>query len=174
MFSFCTAVYWHSAHSVLLLAKQLHHIESPTTLLCRHGSQDAILIAAWWWIPFKYDSDTKTLITNKCTKRVLSSILTHFYMFRPCWVIFRENFFVIVTLRLHFIVEWECAVDCVLLAVQAGTAENSRLQKHRSTQSTAHSHSTIKCNVSVTITKKVLPEDDPAGPKHVAVCYDWW
>jgi hypothetical protein len=34
---------------------------------------------------------TKTLITNKCTKRVLSSILTHSYMFRPCWVIFREN-----------------------------------------------------------------------------------
>jgi hypothetical protein len=35
---------------------------------------------------------TKILITNKCTKRVLSSIVTHFYMFRPCWVIFRENF----------------------------------------------------------------------------------
>jgi hypothetical protein len=48
---------------------------------------------------------TTTLITNKCIKRVLSSIVTHSYMFRPCWVIFRENFFVIVTLRLHFIVE---------------------------------------------------------------------
>jgi hypothetical protein len=35
---------------------------------------------------------TKSLITNKCTKRVLSSIVTHYYMFRPCWVIFRENF----------------------------------------------------------------------------------
>jgi hypothetical protein len=35
---------------------------------------------------------TKTLITNKCTKRVLASIVTHSYMFRPCWVIFRENF----------------------------------------------------------------------------------
>jgi hypothetical protein len=57
---------------------------------------------------------TKPLITNRCTKRVLSSIVTHSYMFRPCWVIFRENFFVIVTLRLHFVVEWECAVDCVL------------------------------------------------------------
>jgi hypothetical protein len=56
---------------------------------------------------------TKTLTTNKCTKRVLSSIVTHYYMFRPCWFIFRENFFVIVTLRLHFI---ECAVDCVLEA----------------------------------------------------------
>jgi hypothetical protein len=48
---------------------------------------------------------TKTLITNKCTKRVLSSIVTHSYMFRPCWVIFRENFFVVVTLRLGFIFE---------------------------------------------------------------------
>jgi hypothetical protein len=48
---------------------------------------------------------TKTLITNKCTKRVLSSIVTHSYMFRPRWIIFRDNFFVIVTLRLHFIVE---------------------------------------------------------------------
>jgi hypothetical protein len=35
---------------------------------------------------------TKTLITNKCTKRVLSSIVTHSYMFRPCWVIFGKNF----------------------------------------------------------------------------------
>jgi hypothetical protein len=35
---------------------------------------------------------TKTLITNKCTKRVLSSIVTHSYMFRPCWVVFREHF----------------------------------------------------------------------------------
>jgi hypothetical protein len=34
---------------------------------------------------------TKTLIANKCTKKVLS-IVTRYYMFRPCWVIFRENF----------------------------------------------------------------------------------
>jgi hypothetical protein len=109
----------------------------------------------------------KTLITNKRTKRVLSSIVTHSYMFRPCWVIFRENFF-IVALRLHFIPECEGAVDCVLRcfwrlalqalqckpeAVQVGTAESSRLQKQRSTQSTEHSHSTIKCNLSATITR---------------------
>jgi hypothetical protein len=48
---------------------------------------------------------TKTLITNKYTKSVLPSLVTHSYMFRPCWVIFSEKFFVIVTLRLHFIVE---------------------------------------------------------------------
>jgi hypothetical protein len=35
---------------------------------------------------------TRTLITNKCTKRVLASIVTHSYMFRPCWIIFRETF----------------------------------------------------------------------------------
>jgi fumarate reductase subunit C len=57
---------------------------------------------------------TKTLITNKCTKRVLSSVVTHSYMFRPCWVIFRENFSLPLLWGLHFIVEWECAVDCVL------------------------------------------------------------
>jgi hypothetical protein len=56
----------------------------------------------------------KSLFTNKCTKRVLSSIVTHSYIFRPCWVIFRENFFVVVTLRLHFIFEWERTVNCVL------------------------------------------------------------
>jgi hypothetical protein len=77
---------------------------------------------------------TKTLITNKCTKRVISSIVTHSYMFRPWWVIFRENFFVIVTLRLHFIVQWECAVDCVLQCFwrrelsAVRTPESSRLQ----------------------------------------------
>jgi hypothetical protein len=39
------------------------------------------------------------------------------------------------------------------LALQAVTTESSRLQKQRSTQPKAHSHSTIKCNLSVTITK---------------------
>jgi hypothetical protein len=107
---------------------------------------------------------TKTLITNKCTKRVLSSIVTHSYMFRPCWVIFRENFFVIVTLRLHFVVELECAIDCVLRtggvnsprsrACRSGPRRVHAIQKQRSTQSTAHSHSTVKRNLSVTITKK--------------------
>jgi hypothetical protein len=47
---------------------------------------------------------------SRCTKRVSSPTVTHSYLFRPCWVIFRENFFVTVTLRLHFTVEWEIAV----------------------------------------------------------------
>jgi hypothetical protein len=100
----------------------------------------------------------KTLIANKCRKKVfiincntllhVSTLLGHL----------QGQLFVIVTLRLHFIVEWECAVVCVLCTggvntLQAGTAESSRLLKQFSTQSTAHSHSTIKCNLSVTITK---------------------
>jgi hypothetical protein len=104
---------------------------------------------------------TKTLIANKCTKKVLSSIVTHSYIFRPCWVIFRENFFVIVTLRLHFIVEWECAVDCVLRcfwrhelsAIRACRPGSQRVHAS-STQTTAHSHSTMKCNLSVMVTTK--------------------
>jgi hypothetical protein len=82
----------------------------------------------------------ESFIINRNTLLHVSTLLGHL----------QGELFVVVTLRLHFIVEWECAVDCVL---QAGTAESSRLQKQRGTQSTAHSHSTIKCNLSVTITK---------------------
>jgi hypothetical protein len=53
----------------------------------------------------KKNTSHKTLITNKCTKRVLSSIVTHSYMFRPCWAIFREKLIVTVILGLHFTVE---------------------------------------------------------------------
>jgi hypothetical protein len=103
---------------------------------------------------------TKTLITNKCTKRVfiinrttvlhVSTLLGHL----------QGELFVIVTLRLHFIVEWECAVDCVLRCFwrrERSVVPACRPGPHgvqaSSTQSTAHSHSTIKCNLSVTITK---------------------
>jgi hypothetical protein len=114
------------------------------------------------WVFNVFHDYTKTLIINKCTKRVLSSIVTHSYMFRPGWVIFRENLFVIVTLRLHFIVEWECAVDCVLCtggvnSLRSGPAGRDHWEftpPVHSTQSTAHSHWTIKCNLSVTITKR--------------------
>jgi hypothetical protein len=92
-------------------------------------------------------------ISHKQMHRVLSSILTHSYMFRPCWVIFREN----------FLLSWS--------RPGGRDTESSRLQKQRSTQSTAHSHSTIKCNLSVTITKSFL-EDDPVASKHVGVCYN--
>jgi hypothetical protein len=118
-------MYWRPPRclpAVWVVGVSFPHLFLPGTLVCRTLHSELV--------------NTRTLITNKCIKRVLSSILTHSYVFRPCWVIFRENFFVIVALRLHFIVAWECAVDCV---PQAGTAESSRLQKQRSTQSTAHS-----------------------------------
>jgi hypothetical protein len=35
---------------------------------------------------------TKTLNHQQMHKEFCSSIVTHSYMFRPCWVIFRENF----------------------------------------------------------------------------------
>jgi hypothetical protein len=54
----------------------------------------------------------------------------------------RGELFVTVTLGLHF-----------TLRGPGLTAESSRLQKQRSTQSTAHSHSTVKCNPSVMVTK---------------------
>jgi hypothetical protein len=109
---------------------------------------------------------TKTLITNKCTKRVLSSIVTHSYMFRPCWVIFRENFFCCRYTKVA-LYSWMrmCCWLCTALFLEAwtlcgpglhGRAVQARAAKRvhaSSTQSTAHSYSTIKCNLSVTVTE---------------------
>jgi hypothetical protein len=66
--------------------------------------------------------------------------------------------FVTVTLGLHYTVERECAVDCVLRCfwrreLSAVSACTPPAVHASSTQSTAQSHSTIKCNLSVTITK---------------------
>jgi hypothetical protein len=85
----------------------------------------------------------------------------------------------LITNKMHkesFIINCNTLVHVLTLlghlqGVQARTTESSRLQKQRSTQSTAHSHSAIKCNLSVTITK-VLAEGDPAGSKHIGVCYN--
>jgi hypothetical protein len=118
-------------------------------------------------------------------KESLSSIVTHSYMFRPCWVIFRENFFVIITIRFHFILEWECAVDCVLCcfwrrelsAVLACTALQCRPGPQRvhasGTEYTVNSTFSLNYKVQTYYNhnKKVLSEDDPAGSKHVGVCY---
>jgi hypothetical protein len=93
----------------------------------------------------------ENFISNRNTLLHVSTLLGHLH----------GELFVTVTLRLHFTVEWECAVDCVLEAwtlcgpgLQAGTADRSFLQKQCSTQSTAHSHSTVKCNLRVTVTRK--------------------
>jgi hypothetical protein len=45
----------------------------------------------------------KTLNTNKCTKSLFSSIITHSYMFRPCWVIFRKKPSVAVHSQQHIL-----------------------------------------------------------------------
>jgi hypothetical protein len=70
---------------------------------------------------------TKTLITNKCTKRVLSSIVKHSYMFRPCWFIFRENFFVIVNTKVA-LYSWVrmCCWLCTALFLEAWTPRGAQ------------------------------------------------
>jgi hypothetical protein len=54
--------------------------------------------------------------------------------------------------------------------VQAGTTDSSRLQY------TVHSQQNVSLNYKVqplcNDNKKVLRDDDPAGSKHVGVCYD--
>jgi hypothetical protein len=59
---------------------------------------------------------TKTQITNKMHKE--SFIINCNTLLRVSTLLghLQGECFVIVTLRLHFIVEWECAVDCVLEA----------------------------------------------------------
>jgi hypothetical protein len=121
-----------------------------------------------FWRCLKWSTDTKTLITNKCTNRVLSSIVVHSYMFRPCWVIFRENCVVFRGVN-------------SLRSRPAGTAEFT--PPVHSTQSTAHYHSTIKCNLSVTITKS-CPWKWPSRVEtcrsvlrlmiKLSLCICWW
>jgi hypothetical protein len=65
-------------------------------------------------------------------------------MFRPHWVIFREKLSVVVTLG--------CTIQL---------SENVPL--------TVHCAVTAQC----TVNGKFLREDDPAGSKHVGVCYNW-
>jgi hypothetical protein len=92
----------------------------------------------------------ESFIINRNTLLHVSTLLGHLL----------GELFVIVTLRLHVIVECQCAVDCVLRcfwrhelsAVPACKPGPQRVHAS-STQSTAHSHSTIKCNLSVTTTK---------------------
>jgi hypothetical protein len=95
----------------------------------------------------------KTLITKKCTKSFFIYCNTLLHVLTLLGHL-QGELSVVVTLRLHYTVERECAVHCALRAgvnslwsrlvqAQAGTAENSRLQKQLSAQSTAHSRSTV-------------------------------
>jgi hypothetical protein len=83
----------------------------------------------------------KTLITNKCTKSFIINCNTLLH---------------VSTLLGHLQGQLFCyryTKVALYSWVRMCCSESSRLQKQRSTKSTAHSHSTIKCNLSVTITK---------------------
>jgi hypothetical protein len=85
-----------------------------------------------------------SFIINRNTLLHVSTLLGHL----------QGELSVTVTLGLHFAIEWECAVDCVLRCFWRRVLSAARAgQKQRSTQSTAHSHSTVKCNPSVTVTE---------------------
>jgi hypothetical protein len=55
----------------------------------------------------------KTLITNKCTKSFFIYCNTLLHVLTLLGHL-QGELSVVVTLRLHYTVEWECAVDCVL------------------------------------------------------------
>jgi hypothetical protein len=44
------------------------------------------------FLTLEYGTDNNNTNNQQNAQRVLSSIVTHSYVFRPCWVIFRENF----------------------------------------------------------------------------------
>jgi hypothetical protein len=96
---------------------------------------------------------TKTLMTNKMHKE--SFIINRNTLLHVSTLLghLQGELFVISTLRLHFIVERKCAVDSVLRCFWRRELSVVPACKQRSSRSTAHSHSTIKCNLSVTITK---------------------
>jgi hypothetical protein len=88
----------------------------------------------------------KNINHQQNAQRVVSSIVTHSYMFRPCWVIFREKLSVVVTLgrTIQLSENVLLTVHCATFGgLQAETTKSSRLQKRRSGQSTAHSRATV-------------------------------
>jgi hypothetical protein len=92
-------------------------------------------------------------MTNTCTKSFFINCNTLLYVSTLLGHL-QGELSVVVTLRLHFIVERECAVDCALRcfleACRPGPQRVHASKQQRSTQSTAHSLSNIKCNLSVT------------------------
>jgi hypothetical protein len=108
----------------------------------------------------------------------------HQHMHKESLIITRNTLLHVSTLLGHLQGELFCYRYTLCCAgLQTGTAESSRLQKQRSTQSTAHSHSTIKCDLSVTITKS-FPWRWPSRVKtcrsvlqlmiKFSLCICWW
>jgi hypothetical protein len=123
---------------------------------------------------------TKTLITNKCTKTVLSSIVTHSYMFRPCWVIFRENVCYRYTKAALYSWVRMCCWLCTALFLEACTLRGPGRDRG---EYTVNSHAIVKCNPSVTV-KKISPWRCPSRVEtcrnvlrfmiKISLCICWW
>jgi hypothetical protein len=124
----------------------------------------------------------ESFIINRNTLLHVSTLLGHL----------QGELFVVVTLRLHFIVEWDVllTVYCVvfggvnsLWCRLAGRDRRELAPPVHSTQATAHSHSIIKCNLSVTITKS-SPWRWPSRVEtcrsvlrlmiKLSLCISWW
>jgi hypothetical protein len=104
---------------------------------------------------------TKTLIANKFTKRALSLIVTFLHVSTLLGHLQGEIFCYRYTkVALHSWGRMYCWL-CTALFLEAWTLcgpglhcePGPQIVHASSTQSTAHCHSTIKCNLSVTITK---------------------
>jgi hypothetical protein len=83
----------------------------------------------------------ESFIINRNTLLHVSTLLGHLL----------GELFVTVTLGLHLRVELECGVTSPR---SPPPADSSRHQRLRSTQSTAHPHSTVKWNLSVRVKKR--------------------
>jgi hypothetical protein len=86
----------------------------------------------------------------KINKNTLYKNTNHQQIHKESFIINRNTLLHVSILRNHL--QGELTGRVTLSAVRARTADSSRLQKQCSTQSTAHSHSTVKCDPSVTVT----------------------
>jgi hypothetical protein len=120
-----------------------------------------------------WKNNTKCGSNNTVRGHIEFKNTDHQQMHKESFIINRNTFLHLSTLLGHLQGELFCyrytkvaryswgenvllTVYCVVNSLRSESlrSESSRLQKQRSTQSTAHSHSNIKCNLSVTITKK--------------------
>jgi hypothetical protein len=114
----CIVVGWLSAvREVNSVKKHIFYYWSTNTLNC-HRFIIIIIIIMFLRIKYKNTNHQQmhkeSFIINRNTLLHVSTLPGHL----------QGELSVIVTLRLHFIVEWECAVDCVLPC----TTDSSRLQ----------------------------------------------
>jgi hypothetical protein len=95
----------------------------------------------------------ESFVINRNTLLHISTLLGHLQEELFCYRYTKVALYSWVRMTL-MTVNWRREPSAVpAWTLKAPTADSSRLQKQRSTQSTAHSHSTIKCNLGVTATK---------------------